>query len=134
MGRIVGCWVVVYCISMQGLLEAVCLIILIVVVVTVGLSGPVLPLPPSPLSYPPSPSLSLPAPQVGADIVKRSLVYPLKLIAKNAGVNGSVVVEKVSRQEGRGDHGCWTAMASQMRAKGEKGCHGQGQRKLRWRE
>ncbi|CAI5500005.1 unnamed protein product [Closterium sp. Naga37s-1] len=33
--------------------------------------------------------------KVGADIVKRSLSYPLKLIAKNAGVNGSVVVEKV---------------------------------------
>lgn len=33
--------------------------------------------------------------QVGADIVKRALCYPLKLIAKNAGVNGSVVVEKV---------------------------------------
>ena len=33
--------------------------------------------------------------QVGADIVKRALSYPLKLIAKNAGVNGSVVVEKV---------------------------------------
>ena len=33
--------------------------------------------------------------QVGADIVKRSLSYPLKLIAKNAGVNGSVVSEKV---------------------------------------
>jgi hypothetical protein len=33
--------------------------------------------------------------QIGADIVKRALVYPLKLIAKNAGVNGSVVVEKV---------------------------------------
>ncbi|KAJ7544784.1 hypothetical protein O6H91_09G093000 [Diphasiastrum complanatum] len=32
---------------------------------------------------------------VGADIVKRALSYPLKLIAKNAGVNGSVVVEKV---------------------------------------
>nr|GMD95504.1 ruBisCO large subunit-binding protein subunit beta, chloroplastic [Ipomoea batatas] len=28
---------------------------------------------------------------VGADIVKRALSYPLKLIAKNAGVNGSVV-------------------------------------------
>jgi chaperonin GroEL (HSP60 family) len=27
--------------------------------------------------------------------VKRALSYPLKLIAKNAGVNGSVVVEKV---------------------------------------
>ncbi|CAN1294745.1 Chaperonin 60 subunit beta 2, chloroplastic [Linum perenne] len=32
---------------------------------------------------------------VGADIVKRALSYPLKLIAKNAGVNGSVVSEKV---------------------------------------
>ncbi|KAF2595209.1 hypothetical protein F2Q70_00042997 [Brassica cretica] len=35
------------------------------------------------------------ASKVGADIVKRSLSYPLKLIAKNAGVNGSVVSEKV---------------------------------------
>lgn len=35
--------------------------------------------------------------QVGADIVKRALSYPLKLIAKNAGVNGSVVSEKVLR-------------------------------------
>jgi chaperonin GroEL (HSP60 family) len=33
--------------------------------------------------------------QIGADIVKRALSYPLKLIAKNAGVNGSIVVEKV---------------------------------------
>lgn len=33
--------------------------------------------------------------KVGADIVKRALCYPLKLIAKNAGVNGSVVSEKV---------------------------------------
>ena len=32
---------------------------------------------------------------MGADIVKRALSYPLKLIAKNAGVNGSVVSEKV---------------------------------------
>lgn len=37
--------------------------------------------------------------QVGADIVKRALNYPLKLISKNAGVNGSVVVEKVSHAE-----------------------------------
>lgn len=29
--------------------------------------------------------------------MKRALSYPLKLIAKNAGVNGSVVSEKVSR-------------------------------------
>ncbi|KAK9142079.1 hypothetical protein Syun_011479 [Stephania yunnanensis] len=33
--------------------------------------------------------------KIGADIVKRALSYPLKLIAKNAGVNGSVVMEKV---------------------------------------
>ncbi|URD73573.1 RuBisCO large subunit-binding protein subunit beta, chloroplastic [Musa troglodytarum] len=33
--------------------------------------------------------------KVGADIVRRALSYPLKLIAKNAGVNGSVVMEKV---------------------------------------
>ncbi|KAL8140179.1 hypothetical protein V2J09_006200 [Rumex salicifolius] len=33
--------------------------------------------------------------KVGADIVRRALSYPLKLIAKNAGVNGSVVSEKV---------------------------------------
>lgn len=33
--------------------------------------------------------------KVGAGIVKRALSYPLKLIAKNAGDNGSVVMEKV---------------------------------------
>ncbi|TKW36740.1 hypothetical protein SEVIR_1G002400v4 [Setaria viridis] len=33
--------------------------------------------------------------KVGAEIVRKSLSYPLKLIAKNAGVNGSVVIEKV---------------------------------------
>lgn len=33
--------------------------------------------------------------QIGADIFKRALTYPSKLIAKNAGVIGSVVVEKV---------------------------------------
>lgn len=37
--------------------------------------------------------------RVGADIVKRALSYPLKLIAKNAGVNGSVVVEKVKAND-----------------------------------
>jgi len=34
----------------------------------------------------------------GAEIVRKSLSYPLKLIAKNAGVNGSVVTEKVCAQ------------------------------------
>ncbi|GMH38191.1 hypothetical protein BSKO_06075 [Bryopsis sp. KO-2023] len=33
--------------------------------------------------------------KVGANIVKKALSYPLKLIASNAGVNGSVVMEKV---------------------------------------
>lgn len=33
--------------------------------------------------------------KVGADIVGRALSYPMRLIAKNAGVNGSVVIEKV---------------------------------------
>lgn len=33
--------------------------------------------------------------KIGADIFKRALSYPSKLIAKNAGVNGNVVVEKV---------------------------------------
>ncbi|KAL5209242.1 hypothetical protein ABZP36_004865 [Zizania latifolia] len=33
--------------------------------------------------------------KVGAEIVKKSLSYPLKLIPKNADVNGSVVTEKV---------------------------------------
>ena len=33
--------------------------------------------------------------RVGADIIRRALPYALKLIARNAGVNGSVVVQKV---------------------------------------
>lgn len=33
--------------------------------------------------------------QVGAEIVRRALSYPLRLIANNAGVNGSVVQQKV---------------------------------------
>ena len=36
--------------------------------------------------------------RVGADIIKRALPYSLKLIARNAGVNGSVVVQKVRVQ------------------------------------
>jgi chaperonin GroEL len=32
---------------------------------------------------------------MGADIVKKALPYALKLIAHNAGVNGSVVMDKV---------------------------------------
>ena len=33
--------------------------------------------------------------KLGADIIKRALSYPMRLIASNAGVNGSVTVEKV---------------------------------------
>ena len=33
--------------------------------------------------------------KIGAEIVRKALSYPLKLIANNAGVNGSVVVQKV---------------------------------------
>jgi len=33
--------------------------------------------------------------RVGADIIKRALRYPSRLIASNAGVNGSVIIEKV---------------------------------------
>ncbi len=36
--------------------------------------------------------------QVGADIVKRALPYSLKLIANNAGDNGSVVMQVRRRQ------------------------------------
>eukprot|EP00798_Chlamydomonas_sp_ICE-L_P024864 gene24864-10524_t len=32
---------------------------------------------------------------MGADIIRKALVYPLKLIAHNAGVNGSVVMSKI---------------------------------------
>ncbi|PHT92011.1 hypothetical protein T459_07124 [Capsicum annuum] len=38
----------------------------------------------------------------GADIVKRALRYPMKLIANNAGVNGSVVIEKNGWRAGSG--------------------------------
>ena len=34
--------------------------------------------------------------QVGAEIFKHALSYPSKLIAKNAGANGSIVVQKVN--------------------------------------
>ena len=34
--------------------------------------------------------------KLGADIIKRALKYPMRLIASNAGDNGSVVVERVT--------------------------------------
>jgi chaperonin GroEL len=33
--------------------------------------------------------------KMGADIVRKALLYPMRLIAHNAGLNGSVVIEKV---------------------------------------
>lgn len=33
--------------------------------------------------------------RVGADIIKRALIYPLRLIAKNAGQNGAVIADKI---------------------------------------
>lgn len=40
--------------------------------------------------------------KLGAEIVKKALLYPMKLIASNAGSNGSVVIEKV---RGKGEGG-----------------------------
>ena len=37
--------------------------------------------------------------KLGADIIKRALKYPMRLIAANAGDNGSVVVERVTSNE-----------------------------------
>lgn len=37
--------------------------------------------------------------RMGADIVRKALPYPLKLIAFNAGVNGSVVMDKILAKE-----------------------------------
>merc|ERR1711862_1083511 len=33
--------------------------------------------------------------RIGAEIVRKALLYPLRLIANNAGANGSVVVQRV---------------------------------------
>jgi len=40
-------------------------------------------------------SLSDEEQKIGADIVRKALLYPLRLIANNAGVNGSVVLQKI---------------------------------------
>ncbi|XP_068333398.1 ruBisCO large subunit-binding protein subunit beta, chloroplastic [Pyrus communis] len=40
--------------------------------------------------------------KIGAEIFKRALSYPVKLIAKNAGANGTVVVEKVLSNDDMG--------------------------------
>ena len=47
--------------------------------------------------------------KMGADIIKRALSYPIKLIANNAGTNGSVVMQRVMDnidQPVRGRRGC----------------------------
>lgn len=53
--------------------------------------------------------------QMGADIIRRALTYPLKLIAHNAGVNGSVVMQKVidgtAAGQVRGLTGTWVNRA-----------------------
>ena len=38
--------------------------------------------------------------QVGVDIIRRAIELPLKTIAQNAGVDGSIVVEKVKNGKG----------------------------------
>jgi hypothetical protein len=74
------------------------------------------PHPPPPMRPPPRPR---PRPQVdayaatldndeqrmGAEIIKKALFYPLRLIASNAGVNGSVVMNKVCKAQGRREGG-----------------------------
>jgi len=37
--------------------------------------------------------------RLGADIIKRALAYPMKLVASNAGTNGSVVVQRVTTEK-----------------------------------
>lgn len=38
--------------------------------------------------------------KLGADIIRKALAYPIRLIASNAGVNGSVVMQKVLEKTG----------------------------------
>jgi len=38
--------------------------------------------------------------QIGVDIVKRSIEEPLRALARNAGVEGSIVVQEVKRRKG----------------------------------
>lgn len=40
--------------------------------------------------------------KLGADIIRKALAYPIRLIASNAGVNGSVVMNKVWGEGGGG--------------------------------
>ncbi|CAI0384297.1 unnamed protein product [Linum tenue] len=56
--------------------------------------------------------------KVGADIVKRALSYPLKLIAKNAGVNGSVVSEKVRKNNPKYGYNAATGKYEDLMAAG----------------
>ena len=43
--------------------------------------------------------------KLGADIIRKALAYPIRLIASNAGVNGSVVMNKVGFRGGTGTGG-----------------------------
>ena len=43
--------------------------------------------------------------KLGADIIRKALAYPIRLIASNAGVNGSVVMNKVGFRGGTGAGG-----------------------------
>ena len=38
--------------------------------------------------------------QMGVDIIRRSLEEPLRMIARNAGVDGSIVIQKIKDSEG----------------------------------
>ena len=38
--------------------------------------------------------------QIGVEIVKRAIEYPLRTLADNAGVEGSVVVQEVKKRKG----------------------------------
>ena len=38
--------------------------------------------------------------QIGVDIVKRAIEYPLRALADNAGVEGSVIVQEVKKRKG----------------------------------
>jgi chaperonin GroEL (HSP60 family) len=56
--------------------------------------------------------------RVGAEIVRRALPYSLKLIARNAGTNGSVVVQKVGQKQELS----WYIMACLLHASSECEC------------
>jgi chaperonin GroEL len=56
--------------------------------------------------------------QVGVRIVKKALEEPLKMIANNAGVEGSIVVEKVKEKKGAYGFNAQTGQYEDMIAAG----------------